>query len=613
MLLSYTESSFLNITDCSGQGCGTKRGRKKMKLSTMKGAWKRLTAAVIAAVLLCQSAVLAAEYNFAYPSAATKKGVHVAPGMEEDALELGIKHTTINLSVGDFMPSKGYRNSTHCVSFKFEGKTFWFAKNALARYDRELNRLARNNVIVTAILLLPNRTDDLKYLIYPSARGRSANYYQWNMTDASARQMLRAIVTFFQRRYSKKNGARIVGWIVGNEVNNSSVWNWAGNIGIDTYVDLYAAQVAEVYKAARKVYANARIYMCLDHYWSIGNGSYWYPGKTILTKFASKAAAKGLKKGSWCVAYHPYNISQYVVDIMSSSASVTNNENTRIITMKNLNVLTNFLKKNYTKNCRVILSEQGYSSITSGKDTSAAQARNIALAYYIAQQNSMVDSIVLHRQVDHTAEGERYGLYTSWGGENAAWKKLAWTAYKYADTTIKNAYTAYAAGMAKKLLGKKVTKVVKVKGGKLKLSKPLKWKKQYTNRFAPYGSYSSFGYNGGTYTVTHDSSRNANVPMGFVRSGKINCKTRKKLGFSIMTSGITTGKAYVTLRLWSGTKRFLEAKRVTSCGTWVNLYVNLNKWKYRNTITRVDIVVSSEGNGWADGASVSVRRLGTKK
>ena len=584
-----------------------------MKLSGTKSMWRRLAAIIFAAVFLCQSAAFGAEVNFAYPKAKSKKGIHVAPGMEEDALELGINHTTINLSVGDFMPSRGYRNSTHCEAFQFEGKTFWFAKNALARYDRELNRLAQNGVIVTAILLLPNRSDDLKYLIYPSARGKSANYYQWNMTDPDAVQMLRAIVTFFQRRYSNKNGARIVGWIVGNEVNNSTVWNWAGNIDIDTYMDLYAAQVAEVYRAARKVYANARIYMCLDHYWSIGNGSYWYPGKTILTKFAAKAAAKGLKKGSWCIAYHPYNISQYVVDIMSSSASVTNSVNTRIITMKNLNVLTKFVKKHYTKKCRIILSEQGYSSVTSGKDTSADQARNVALAYYIAQQNSMVDSMILHRQVDHTAEGEKYGLYTSWGGENAASKKLSWTAYKYADTTLKNAYTSFAAAMAKKLSGKKVSKTVQVKSGKLLFAKSSGWKRNYTNRFAPYGSYSGFSYNGGIYTVRHDGSRNANVPLGFIRSGRINCQTRKKLGFGILVSGINTGNAYVTLRLWSGSKRYFEAKKVIGCGTWVTLYVNLKKWNYRKKITRVDIVVSSEGGGWSDGAAVSVRGLSTKK
>ena len=576
------------------------------------GNLRRLVLIVLAAALLFGGTAYAAEYSFAYPTANSKKGLYVCPGMEEDALELGIKHTTINLSVGDFMPSRAYRNSTHCVGFNFEGKTFWFAKNALARYDNELNRLSRNGVIVTAIVLLPNRSDDLQNLIYPAARGKSANYYQWNMTDASAVQTLRAIVTFFQRRYSKKNGARIVGWIVGNEINNSSVWNWAGNIGIDKYVDLYASQVAEVYKAARKVYSNARIYMCLDHYWTASNGSCWYAGKTILTKFASRMAAKGLKKGSWNIAYHPYNISQYVVDIMSNSSSVTNSENTRIITMKNLSVLTNFVKKNYTKNCRIILSEQGYSSVTSGKDTSADQARNVALAYYIAQQNAMVDSLILHRHVDHTGEGERYGLYTSWGGENASSKKLSWTAYKYADTTVKNAYTSYAASMAKKLSGKTVSRMIKVRSGRLKSTRSANWKKRFTKGFSPYGAYSSFSSSGGTFTVKRDGGRNANVPIGLIRSGRINCKTRKILGFGIMASGLTSGKAYITLRLWSGTKCYYQGTGTIASGKWYNLYVNLKNWKYRNKITRTDIIVSSEGGGWSGNASVSVRSFGTR-
>ena len=574
---------------------------------------RRIILVLLAVMLAGSGTVSAAEVNFAYPTTTSKKGLYITPGMEEDAIELGVKHATINLSVGDFMPSRAYRNSTHCVGFKYEGTTYWFAKNALERYDREMSRLAQNNIIVTAILLLPNRTDDLKNLIYPSARGNSANYYQWNMTDASAVRTLCAIVTFFQRRYSKKNGERIVGWIVGNEVNNSRVWNWAGNISVDTYVDLYAAQVAAVYSAARKVYANARIYMCLDHYWSVGNGSGWYAGKTILTKFASRAAAKGLKKGSWNIAYHPYNISQYVVDIMSASSSVTNSVNTRIITMKNLNVLTDFVKKNYSKKCRVILSEQGYSSVTSGKDTSKEQARSIALAYYIAQQNSMVDSLILHRQVDHTGEGEKYGLYTSWGGENAASKKLSWTAYKYADTTKKNVYTSYAASLAKQLSGRKVKKVIGVYSGKLREGAALVWQKKYTNRITPYGACSRFSNSGGTYTLKHDSSRNANVPVGFIRTGKINCNTRKKLGFSIMANGFNTGKAYVTLRLWSGANRYYEGVRTIGCGQWHHLYVNLKKWKYRKNITRMDIVVSSEGGGWAGDASISIRSIGTRK
>ncbi len=574
---------------------------------------KRFLPVFLAVLLLGTTFAGAAEVNYAYPTAKSKKGLYVCPGMEEDAVELGIRHATINLSVGDFMPAKAYRNSTHCVKFKYGGKTYWFAKNTLERYDSELNRLAQNDVLVTAILLLPNRTDDLKNLIYPSARGKSAYYYQWNMTDPSAVQTLKAIVTFFQRRYSNKNGARIVGWIVGNEVNNSTYWNWAGNISVDTYVDLYAAQVAAVYSAARSVYANARIYICLDHYWSVGNGSGWYAGRTILTKFASRAAGKGLKKGSWNIAYHPYNISQYVVDIMSSSDAVTNSVNTRIITMKNLNVLTNYVKSKYTSNCRIILSEQGYSSVTAGRDTSDGQAQNIALAYYIAQQNSMVDALILHRHVDNAGEGEKYGLYTGTGIETAAWKKPSWTAYKYADTTKKNTYTAYAASQAKKLLGKKVTKVVRVRSARLKKLSSLNWSKNYTNRFTPYGASAGFYYNAGVYTVTRDRSRNSNLPLGFTRKGKINCKSRKKLGFGISANGISGGKAYVTLRLWSGNRKYYEGTGTIGTGKWYYAYVDLKKWAYRKNITKVDIVVSSEGNGWTSGGSVSVRGLGTRK
>ena len=568
---------------------------------------------ILTMTLTGASAARAAEFNHAYPSASSKKGLYVCPGMEEDAAELGIQHATINFSVGDFMPSAAYRNATHCEGFVYEGQTYWFAKNALARYDTELKRLSQSGVLVTAILLLPNRTDDLKYLIYPAARGKSANYYQWDMTNPDAVRALKAIVTFFQRRYSGTSGPRIVGWIVGNEVNNTGTWNWAGNIGIDTYVDLYASQVAQVYHAARSVYANARIYMCLDHYWSVGNGSNWYAGKEILTKFASRMAAKGLGSGTWCIAYHPYNISQYEPNIMSSSASVTDSEDTRIITMKNLKVLTGFVKKNYSKNCRIILSEQGYSSVTSGRDTSAEQARNVALAYYIAQQNDMVDSLILHRQVDHTGEGERYGLYTSWGGENASAQKPSWKSYKYAETTKTDKYTKEAAKQAKSLTGKKVKKLVSVKSGTLKPIQSLSWAQNYTNSFAPFGAVSDFRLENGTYRLAHDYSRNANVPWGMIRTGRINCKKNTKIGFGINVSASQSGSAVVYLRLWSGNKRYFEASAPVRCGIQNNLYVDLKKWSSRGKITKAEILIRPTGAGWTSGTNAQITSFGIRK
>ena len=580
-----------------------------------RSAGRYLLLAVMLFTLLIPLSAGAAEVNFAYPKVSTKKGIYVTPGMEEDALELGIRHTTINLSVGDFMPAPAYRNSTHCYSMSYGGTTYWFAKNCIERYDRELNRLAESNVIVTAILLLPRRSD-LNYLIYPAARGKSANYYQWNMTDASAVNTLRAIVTFFQRRYSNPNGARIVGWIVGNEVNNSRDWNWGGYIGVDTYVDLYAAEVAEVYRAARSVYGNARIYMCLDHYWSAGNGSYWYAGKTILKKFASRMKARGLGKGTWNIAYHPYNTDLTVTDIMASSSSVTNKAGTRIITMKNLNVLTKFVKKKYSKNCRIILSEQGYSSVTRGRNTSAEQAKSVALAYYIAQHNSMVDSLILHRQVDHSAEaaaGGAFGLYSSWGGENASARKLAWDTYQIVDSTVTNKYTRYAAKQAKKATGKKVKKVFTAKKGKFQATNSLGWSHYYTNGAAGYGALSGISLSGSGYVLRHDASRNANVPWGIRRSGTINCRTMDKLGFGIIVNGATNGSCRLTLRLWSGAKSYFKAAAVIGNGTPNSLLVDLSKWKHRNNITRIDILLTPNGGGWTSGANASVYSIGIRR
>lgn len=562
--------------------------------------------------LLSLSTAFAAEYDYAYPSASSKKGLYIRPGMEEDALELGVRHATINLSVGDFLPAPAFRNETNCIPFSYEGTTYWFSKQAVGQYDTELIRLAQGNVLVTAILLLPNRTDDLQYLIYPAARGKSANYYQWNMASEEAIRALRAIVTFFQRRYSGTSGPRIVGWIVGNEVNNSGVWNWAGNIDQDTYVGLYAAQVQEVYNAARSVCANTRIYMCLDHYWSVGNGNYWYAGKEILRKFASAMAARGLGNGTWNIAYHPYNISQYEPNIMSNSDAVTNSPDTRIVTMKNLKAFTKYVKKHYSKNCRVILSEQGYSSVTAGKDTSAEQARNIALAYYIAQQNSMVDALILHRQVDHTAEEERFGLYTSWGGENAALPKPSWSSYKYADTTASDQYTKDAAKQAKDLLGKKVKKKLTVKRGNLQPIGDLSWTKRYGNGFASFGALTEFRQENDGYVLVHDYARNPNVPWGMIRNGKINCKKRTKFGFGVYVSSSLSGTAVVYLRLWSGNNCYYDASAVIPCGTQNQLYAELKNWKYRGKITKAEIMIRPNQAGWESGTNARIYSIGAR-
>lgn len=570
--------------------------------------------AVLFALLTVAQGAMAAEVSFAYPKAATKKGLYVTPGMEEDALELGIRHTTINLSVGDFTPEPALQNEAHCYPFSYGGKTYWFSKAAIGQYDAELSRLSQNNVVVTAILLLPYRSD-LRYLVYPAARRKAANYYQWDMTNPEAVNALKAIVTFFQRRYANKKSARIVGWIVGNEVNNASIWNWCGDVSFSTYVDLYAAQCAAVYQTAKSVYKNARIYMCLDHFWASGNGSYWFSGKKFLTRFASRMKARGIGKGKWNIAYHPYNVDANSVDIMQESSAVTRSISSPIITMKNLSVLTEYVRKKYTKNCRIILSEQGYNSMSSGYNAVAEQARSVALAYYIAQNNSMVDSLILHRQVDHsveTAAGEAYGLYTTRGGENALSRKPSWNAYKIADTTRSNRSTRTAASQARQVTGQTVQKVFTTSTGNLKPVGNAVWTQNYTAGCLAYGALSGFAFQDGVYLLAHENGRNENVPWGIRRNGRINASKLKRFGFGIQVNGSTNRVCRVTVRLWSGSKRYLEAKRKITCGAQYMLCVNLKKWKFRKKITRVEILITPAGGSWTGNANAGIYSLGIR-
>jgi len=254
--------------------------------------------------------------------------------------------------------------------------------------------------------------------------------------------------------------------------------------------------------------------------------------------------------------------------------------------------------------------------VTGGKNSSTEQARSVALAYYIAQNNSMVDALILHRHVDHSLEaatGAAFGLYTSSGGENASEKKPSWDAYRLADTTKTNKYTRYAEKQAKKVTGKTIKKVFKVQTGKLKTTTGLKWKKYCTAGAAGYGALSGFSWVNNTYLLTHDNARNANVVWGIRRKGKVNCSSRKKLGFGIRVNGALNGKCRVTVRLWAGKKRFYEAKKVIPCKTSVGLYVNLKKWKYRKKISRIDILISPAGSRWAKDANAAIYAIGTGK
>ena len=133
---------------------------------------------------------------------------------------------------------------------------------------------------------------------------------------------------------------------------------------------------------------------------------------------------------------------------------ITYDENTPYITMKNLDVLTKYIKSHYGSSVRIILSEQGYSSVPWGE---ANQAAALAYSYYIAACNPMIDGFMIRSYMDHPIESAQ-GLYMGIAG------KEAFEVFKYMDTSKTYQYTnRYLGIIGAKSWGKAVPRFKKSK------------------------------------------------------------------------------------------------------------------------------------------------------
>lgn len=388
-----------------------------------------------------------AKYTYAFPKAKSKKGLQINMNYLNDAKALGVKNTAINIPINTIIAHSYEQNDTFGESFNYNGKTYWFSKLVLRNYDRTFKAMEEQNVVVSAILLL-DYDSDLSYLITPGARELGHNYYALNTQNKKAREQLEATFTFLATRYSGKNGyGKIVNWILGNEVNNYSVWNYGGSTSLSKNAQMYADSFRLVSTAVKSVYKNARVYISLDHLWNT----------TVPGAFSSKnfldAFVSALKKQGdidFNIAYHPYPSPLTAPEFWQNTGrDLTTSIYSPVINMGNIHVLTNYVKRHYGSSTRIILSEQGFTSFKYGMNVEKTQAAAIAYAYYLTEFNSMIDSFILHRHIDHKIEmdqGLYLGLWTNKPNsyEEPDTKKYAWKVFKYMDTSSSEKYTKFA-------------------------------------------------------------------------------------------------------------------------------------------------------------------------
>lgn len=367
----------------------------------------------------CQVSELSgAPFDYPFPTSSTIKGLQVR--VVEDALELGVGHAALNLNMGNILcPGPGEGR----IPYEHEGKTYYFDDTYLREYDQSLRELSDHGIVVTLILLNAPRWHDRE--IDPALRPifLHPTYHPegiisaFNVTNPESLGYFKAFIAFTAQRYTRPDQkyGRACGFILGNEVDSQWMWGNAGEMAVTQYIREYAIALRTAFYAARSQYAQARMYISLDHLWTRAfnrQSRRFYKGKEILDGLNDIFRAEG--DFEWALAYHPYP------EDLSKPAfwhdkTATRSFETKRITFKNLAILTEYLRQPHFlwqgKQRNVILSEQGFHSDET-PEGEELQAAAYAFAYWKVKNTPGIDSFILHAHVDHRDEfGLNLGIW----------------------------------------------------------------------------------------------------------------------------------------------------------------------------------------------------------
>lgn len=535
--------------------------------------------------------------------------------MMEDAEELNVRNSVINIDFSQLIAPPALQNSRYSYSWKYQGQTYWFVKDSVSYYDRQLLALNSTSSVNSAVLLLSWRSD-LTSLIYPQGRQQGHAFYAWNTKDRSARKQLQATLNFLARRYStstKKYG-QISNWIIGNEVNNYNTYNYAGSQTLRQYSQIYADQFRLAYNTLVSVYSNARVYISLDHLWNTNYVNGTFASRKMLDSFASKIRAGGNLQ--WNLAYHPYSSPLTEPRFWANTnGQLTKSLTTPVINMGNIRLLTSYIRQKYGSKTRIILSETGYTSVQRKHNVENLQAAAVAYSYLLAESDNMIDSLIIHRQIDHKEEikqGLNLGLWTtdarSADFESANTKKRSWSVFKYMDSSRSASETAFipsTIGVSnwKSLIPSYSSKLYNKSNctiGALEQVNAYRRGASIYQRWSPYGAVTTSHKTGNTFTALHDIRRNKNSLWGFSQKMKrsLSFKSYPNFCTTLRASGAQNGYVQIKLRFYSG-KHIFECARIVPADQTVRLKTSLAKWKYRSKVTKIQVMAAPvNGSQW---------------
>ena len=404
--------------------------------------------------LVCTAAMLAylvgmqafadepSRYEDEYPTATSKKGLQVED--VADALALGIKHAAINVNLCQLVDIEP-KAADQTPYWGMNGQRYHFHAAYLEGLDRSIKALSDHGVVVNVIILTYESHDAgiNEVMLHPRYdEDAPMGLGMFNVATAEGRAWLTATMDFLAERWSRPDQkfGRVAGYIVGNEVNSHWWWANMGPVRMEEFADTYLAAMRLVHRAVRSQSSWGRVYMSLEHHWTIrypaGDEQQAFPGREFVDYFARRAREEG--DFDWHLAYHPYPENLFEPRWWNDRSALPT-EVTPRITFKNLEVLTEYLQREdllYNgEPRRVILSEQGFHTPNS-PDGETVQAAAYCAAYKRVEQLAGIDAFILHRHIDHPHEGGLLlGLRRrSSDGKEPNPPKLIYECFRAADT-----------------------------------------------------------------------------------------------------------------------------------------------------------------------------------
>ncbi|MBO5055317.1 MAG: hypothetical protein J6C64_03045 [Lachnospiraceae bacterium] len=367
--------------------------------------------------------------------------------------DLGVSQVVYNMYLDDICSDASVSGA---VPFEYNGRTYYFDGNMLAKYDSTLRSFNQFGMQITMVLLNGGKSPYSQDLVHPLARdGAECPGYALNVAEASGTEHLKAIGAFLGQRYSGHfDCGQVDNWILGNEVNARTSWWYTSSSSLDLNANIYVKAFRIIYNEMKSMNANVRIYNSIDQEWNRKSNPGSFLAKDYLDCFNYYINREG--NIDWGLSYHPYNSPLYDPYAWNGpEVWVKDSIATPYITMQNIDILIDYMHQKQFLNPEgqvrsISLAEIGYTSAFG----SEAQEASIAYGYLKAASLPDVDAFILFRQTDEAHEMESHlalGLYDLNGN-----KKPAYDIYKNLGT----ANEAAAKARASEIIGMDIDEMI---------------------------------------------------------------------------------------------------------------------------------------------------------